>query len=349
MKKKKYSHITKVERSEISILLRKKYSFADIAKALEKDKGTISREIRRNSINGAYDPRKAQHKAYVKRLYSKYQGMKVVGNDNLRKYVEEKMKEDWSPEEIAGRIKKVDKHIRYVSFRGIYKYAYSVYGRQIEKFLRYEGKKNGRRRREKVTQLKDRIFIDKRPKIVANRARFGDWEGDFIVSGKSGKGVLLVLHERKARYTIIKRILNLKIEMVHQFIFEMTGGIVMNTLTLDNDIVFRKHKELSLLLGIPVYFCHPYHSWEKGGVENTNKLIRQYIPKGGDISQYADEYIQMIQDKLNNRPRKCLGYKTPLEVMKENKQFKTFENWITKYDIIGVNKKNSSVALEGSM
>lgn len=349
MKKKKYSHITKEERSEMAILLKKKYSYTDIARVLEKDKGTISREIKRNSSNGVYDPKKANHKAYVKRLYSKFQGMRVVGNNDLRKYVEEKIKKDWSPEEISGRIKKVDKHIKYVSFRGIYKYAYSVYGRRIEKFLRYKGKKNKRGKRTKVTQLKDRVFIDKRPKIVANRVRFGDWEGDFIVSGKSGKGVLAVLHERKARYTIVRRIISVKIETVHKYIFEMTGGVVMNTLTLDNDIVFRKHKELSQLLGTPVYFCHPYHSWEKGGVENTNKLIRQYVSKGSDISQYTDEYIQMVQDKLNNRPRKCLDYKTPLEVMKKNRQFKTFEDWISKYDIIGVNKKSSSVALEGSM
>lgn len=349
MKKKKYGHITKEERLEISILLNRKYSYADIAKALGKNKGTISREIKRNSTSRVYDPRKAQHKAYVKRRYSKYQGMKVAENDKLRKYIEEKLKEDWSPEEISGRIKKIDKHIKYISFRGIYKYVYSVYGRQIEKFLRYKGKINKGGKRKKVTQLKDRVFIDKRPKIVGNRARFGDWEGDFIVSGKFGKGVLLVLHERKARYAIVRRIMKMKIETVHKFIFEMTGGIMINTLTLDNDIVFRKHKELSLLLGVPVYFCHPYHSWEKGGVENTNKLIRQYIPKGSDISQYTDEHIQTTQDKLNNRPRKCLNYKTPLEVMKEKKQFKTFEDWISKYDIIGVNKKSSSVALEGSM
>jgi len=111
-------------------------------------------------------------------------------------------------------------------------------------------------------------------------------------------------------------------DLVYRYIAELTGGVLMNTLTLDNDIIFRKHKELSKLLGVPVYFCHPYHSWEKGGVENTNKLIRQYIPKGSDISQYTDAYIQMIQDKLNNRPRKCLKYKTPLEVMLQHSQLK---------------------------
>lgn len=168
--------------------------------------------------------------------------------------------------------------------------------------------------------------IDKRPKIVDKRRRFGDWEGDFIVSGKSGKGVLLTLYERKSRYVLTRKLTSKNINEIHQTIYELTGGIVMNSLTLDNDIVFKKHKELSRVLGKPVYFCHPYHSWEKGGVENSNKLIRRYISKGSDISSYSDKYIQMIQDKLNNRPRKCLDFKTPYEIMAENNQFKNIDN-----------------------
>ena len=346
-KTKKYKHVEKAERLEIAILLKKGYSYGDIAGALNRDKGTISREIEKNSTNEIYDPEKADHKARVKRLYSKYQGMKVVSNKELRNYIEEKIAKDWSPEEISGRIKEVNRHIKYISPKGIYKFIYSVYGRILEKYLAYSGKKKGKPR-IKVTKLEGRIFIDQRPKIVDKRKRFGDWEGDFIVSGKSGKGVLLVLHERKARYTLIKRITCLNMKACYQYILEMTGGIVINTLTLDNDIIFRKHKELSRILGVPVYFCHPYHSWEKGGVENTNKLIRRYIPKGSDISKYSDEFIQIIEDKLNNRPRKCLKYKTPLEVMKLNNQFKFIKNIVWNYGIIGLNKKTSSVALEGS-
>jgi len=346
-KAKKYGHIKKAERSEIAILLKKRYSHGDIAGVLNRDKGTISREIKKNSTNGVYDPEKAHAKARIKRMYSKYQGMKVVGNKELKNYVEEKMKEDWSPEEISGRIKEKDKHIKYISPKGIYKFVYSVYGRRLEKHLACLGKKKGTPR-AKVNKLEGRVFIDQRPKIVGNKRRFGDWEGDFIVSGKQGKGVLLVLHERKSRYALAKRIVGLNMKTAYQYIFEMTGGIVINTLTLDNDIIFRKHKELSLMLGVPVYFCHPYHSWEKGGVENTNKLIRRYIPKGSDISKYSDEYIQMIQDKLNTRPRKCIGYKTPKEVMLANNQFRFMQNIFQKYQIIGLNKKSSSVALEGS-
>lgn len=342
--KNKYTHIKKAERSEIAILLEKGYGVRDIANALHRGTGTISDEIRKNSVKGVYDPRKAHLKARVRRMYSKYQGMKVVQDRELWDYVEEKLQQDWSPEEIAGRIKHVDKHIRYASYQAIYKFVYSVYGRALERYLRYKGRKRKPTGRTKVTQLENRVFIEKRPKVVEQRKRFGDWEGDFIVSGRNGTGVLFVLHERKARYTIIRKIVSRSPALVNQYIQEMFGIVVyFNSLTLDNDIVFRKHEELSQLLGKPVYFCHPYHSWEKGSVENTNKLIRQYIPKGSDISQYSDQEIQTIEDRLNNRPRKCLTYQTPLEVMIKNKQFKTVEQFLK----LEANKKAVGVRLEG--
>lgn len=319
---KRYSHIIKTERLEISVLKKKGYSIRDIAYALKRSPGTISDEMRRNSTKRRYDPEKANHKARVRRKYSKYQGMKIVQRNELRDYIETKLKDDWSPEEISGRLERIDRHLPYASFRVIYKFVSSTYGTPFVKHLRYKGKKRKSVNRTPVTKIEGRTFIDQRPKIVENRRRFGDWEGDFIVSGRPGKGVLLVLHERKARFVLLRRILNPTIAEVHRIIAEMTGGVIVNTLTLDNDIVFRKHKELSQILGAPVYFCHPYHSWEKGGVENSNKLIRQYIPKGSDISRYEDAYIQTIQDKLNNRPRKCLKYQTPLEVMSAHRQLK---------------------------
>jgi transposase, IS30 family len=328
MKQRKYSHIKKTERLEIAILLKKKHSLRSIANVLNRSVGTISEEISLNKVNGMYDPLKANHKAYVKRKYSKYQGMKVVDDWELRDYVEEKIKQNWSPEQISGRIKNCDRHIKYIGFKGIYKFVDSSYGRAIERSLRYKGRKKKGGNRTKVGQLKNRTFIDKRPAIISNRERFGDWEGDFIVSGKQGQGVLAVLYERRAMYLVIKKIMSRQCDAVNKYIQEMTGGfIAFNSLTIDNDISFRKHEELSELLRAPVYFCHPYHAWEKGGVENLNKLIRQYIFKGSDISKYDDEYIAKIESKLNNRPRKGLSYKTPLEVMTENNQFKSLENF----------------------
>ena len=325
MEKKTYSHITKPERSEIALLLEKKYSKRDIARALKRNVSSISREIERRKTRGRYDPEKAQAKARVKRQYSKYQGMKIVGNGELREYIETSLQEDWSPEAISGRIREVDHELNYVSAKGIYKFIASVYGAGFLRHLAYKGRKRKPKSVPPAEKLKNRTFIDQRPKIVEKRGRFGDWEGDFIVSGRNGSGALLVLHERKARYTMIRKITKMSIETVHGLLSEMTGGIVMNTLTLDNDIVFRKHEEMSRILGVPVYFCHPYHSWEKGGVENTNKLIRRYVLKGSDISKVSEEYILMVENKLNSRPRKCLRYKTPLEVMCDNAQLKNFK------------------------
>ncbi len=349
MKQKKYAHIKKAERLEIAILLDRGYGVREIAYVLKRSPSSISEEISNNSVNGVYDPRKADHKAYVKRKYSKYQGMKVVENIQLRNYVEKKIREnDWSPEEIAGRLKNIDTHIKYVSRGAIYKFVYSVYGRQLERCLKYKGKKKRNKKREKVVQLKNRTFIDKRPEIINNRVRFGDWEGDFVLSGRNGKGALLVLYERKARYTVIRKIMARDCEKINQCFKDMLEAFAcFNSLTIDNDISFRKHEELSELLEAPIYFCHPYHSWEKGGVENANKLIRRYIPKGNDISKYSHKHIQEIEDKLNNRPRKCLEYKTPFEVMSENNQFKSLKDFgIIK---LNGNKNAQAVRLEGCM
>ena len=342
MKNKKYKHIKEAERLEIAILLEKKYSVRNIAKVLARSPNSISLEIRNNSVNNVYDSRKAQHKAYVKRKYSKYQGMKVVSNMELQKYIEENIKNDWSPEIIAGRIKEEDKHIKYAGKGAIYKYLYSVYGRSLEPYLYQNAvrKKPGPKR--KVGEaLTDRTFIDLRPKYIENKRSFGDWEGDFIVSGRDGKGALLVLYERKAKYCLMKKILSRDTKAVNQTIFEITGSIVcFNSLTLDNDISFSRHKELSKILGTSIYFCHPYHSWEKGGVENMNKLIRRYIPKRTDISKLDDEFIENLQNKLNNRPRKCLNFKTPREVMAQNNQFR-----YNNYDILLKTKNTRSEVL----
>lgn len=319
--KKNYTHLTNADRGEIRLYLNKGYSHRDIGGLLERSPNSISREIKSNSTRGVYDPKRAHDKARNRRKNSKYQGMKVVGDKDLRSYVEAKIKLYWSPENISDRIRHIDKHLKYVSAKGIYKFLFGSHGGMLPRFLFYKGKERKPGNHSRVTQLQDRVFIDKRPKSIDNRRHFGDWEGDFIVSGRNGQGVLLTLYERKSKYFIMQRFMVQKIADIHQYIFEVTGGVVMNSLTLDNDIVFKKHKQLSELLGRPIYFCHPYHSWEKGGVENTNKLVRRFIPKGSDISKYTDEYIKWVQDILNNKPRECLQAKTPYEVMAENNQF----------------------------
>jgi transposase, IS30 family len=316
---KKEKQISFTERKYIEYLRNvEKRSIGTTAKILQRAKSTVSKELQR--VYGTYDARKAQGHRDRAQYHKTKDWMKIVEHRELRTYVETHMKEDWSPEEIAGRLKHIDTKLPIVSTPSIYRFIYSVYGRCIEKYLRYgKRSKYAKGYAHKVT-IDGRTFIDKRPKRVASRRWFGDWEADFICSGKSGKGYLLVFVERKTRYIIVKRILTKDIETMHKIFREVLGvTYIVNSLTIDNDIVFRRHAELSSIVGAPVFFTHPYHSWEKGTVENMNKWIRQYVKKGSDISKYTDAYVQTIEDKLNGRPRKCLKYKTPLEALKGEK------------------------------
>ena len=248
----------------------------------------------------------------------RFKGSKIVGNSKLRKFIEAKLCDDQSPEAISGRLKHQEKELPYVSKNTIYDFLDSAYGKLIKK---KRNKIKYKKKKVKVSKLKDRKFIDKRPKIAEKRERIGDFEGDFIVSGKSGKGILLVLTDRKTRYVFIERIVDVSVDNVNEKLLKIKKEFEeMKTLTLDNDILFRMHKTLEKILEIPIYFCHPYHSWEKGSVENTNKFIRKYIPKGSDISKYDEEYIKAVQDKCNERFMKCLNYLTPTEALEKEKQ-----------------------------
>ena len=316
---KLYKQIDKAERLEIDILLERGYSDAEIARVLGRDRSTIYRERKRNSVKAAYIPRKAQHKAYVRRKYAKYQAMCIVKDVKLREYIETKLLVDeWSPEQIAGRLA-LEANLAKVSAPTIYKYIRSPYGRQLEyelDLVKKKRRKSKAKRQRKVSALENRIFIDQRPKAASTRSQFGHWEADFIVSGKQyGSASLLVLHERVSRYTLIAKLTARTVSEVENAFIEALPFIGnFESLTLDNDIALQKHTRLSKLIQAPIYFCKPYHSWEKGGVENANRLIRRDIPKGCDIARFTNQDIWNIQHKLNNKPRKVLGYKTAKEV-----------------------------------
>lgn len=299
----------------MAILKRKKYSLRSIAKSLQRSVSTISDEFKRNQVKGSYDPLKAQLKSYIRRRKAKYQGMKIVQHDRLRKFVKEKLMDDQSPDAIAGRIRAKEKHLPSVSKESIYRYILSPYGRNIEQYRR---EKRGRKRSKsrKLKRLDNRVFIDKRPQYINKRTRSGDAEADFILSGKSGHGVLLIVVDRKLRISFLELILTVTITEVHKAFLRIKKRYPeMRTFTTDNDILFQHHKKLEILLGIKIYFCNPYHSWEKGAVENVNKYIRKDIPKGSDLSKYSKKYIVSLEAKLNRRAMKCLHYATPQEML----------------------------------
>lgn len=278
-------------------------------------------EIKRNRVRRSYHPQKAQHKAYIRRKYAKYQGMIIAENSELQAFVEAGLYDDLSPEAIAGRIKYHKKHLRPASKDSIRRYIKSVYGRRVEY---YRKKKKARRyRRAKSQKLTDRVFIDKRPEYINKRQKIGHAESDFLVSGKSGSGVILNVTDRKSRATFLELIRQVNIENVHQAFLRIKARFPeLKTATTDNDILMRRHKELEKRLDIKIYFCNPYASWQKGTVENSNKYVRRDIPKGSNLSKYSEKFIQNIENKLNRRPLECLSYRTPQEVLNGHRKRK---------------------------
>jgi IS30 family transposase len=268
-------------------------------------------------VKGRYDPGKAAQKAYVRRRCAKFQGKKIVSHDGLREFVEEALRDDLSPAAISGRLRFHESRLPSVSKDSIYRFLKSPYGRKIE-YERLQKGRHRRRRRTKTSMLSNRKFIDERPKSIDARRRTGDAEGDFIVSGKTGQGILLVITDRKTRAAFLESIGTVTVKAVHRAALRIKKRFPeWRTMTTDNDILFKRHQELEKLLKIRIYFCHPYHSWEKGTVENTNKHIRKDIPKGSDIFRYPKKFIRSVENKLNRRPLRCLHYFTPAEMLRK--------------------------------
>jgi len=315
---KNFTHITGNERRRIERALKQKESLRSIAKKLHRSVSSISDEIKLNTVKGEYIASKANHKARTRRKYSKVQVMKVVTNSDLREFVIKNILNDQSPESISGRIKHVEKNLEYVSTKAIYKFVYSVYGRQIENHLYSKSvKKKGGPKRNKLNVIDNKRTIDERPESVQNRKEFGHFEGDFIESGKDGKGSLLVLVERKTRYPFLVYTKKKDTTHINNLISKTLKDIPLKSLTLDRDLAFQKHENMSELLEATIFFCHAYCSQEKGTVENRNKAIRRYIPKRSDLSSYPLDCFKKIEMKLRNKFMKCLNYKTPQEAWDE--------------------------------
>ena len=230
--------------------------------------------------------------------------------------------DDQSPEHISRRIAKYHKNLPYVSGITIRIYIKSPYGRRIEVHRNKLSKRKGGRRK-RWQRITDKRMIDKRPSIINAKKRAGDMEGDFIAPGKDGEGLLLIHTDRKLRYPLLEKIHPVSIRTLTNAIKRIKKRYPeMKTVTWDNDILLICHKELEKKFDIKIYFCHPYKFWEKGGVENRNKIIRKYIPKGSDISRYSRAYIKKLEEKLQRRIMKCLRYRTPAEVLETHRKRK---------------------------
>lgn len=311
---KKATKIKKAERDEIFILLEKKYSIRNIAFALDRSPNSISYEIKNNSTCGRYDPEKAETKARLSLRMRRFQWRKINENIELRKYIVLGLKKHWNPDEISGRMKKEKKPF-YVSKTAIYEWLRSYRGQKYCKYLyskRYYRKKRGIKK-ERV-MIPERVSILKRYLGATNRSRYGHWEKDAICSGKRVKHSLAVMQERKSRYLDARKTFGYSPKEHTKAMFEMMENKKVLSFTYDNGIENKDHS----ILEVPSFFCDPYSSWQKGSVENANKMIRRYIPKGTNLSKVSEEYINQIVSIINNKPRKILGYRSSLEVARAN-------------------------------
>lgn len=308
----RYTHIGKTERLELAVLLKKGYSIRSIGGAMRRSPSSVSREVRRNRVKGRYDAKKAEHKAYVKRKYSKYQGMKLREHPMLERFVRRKLKCHWSPDRIAGRWKRLHPWSISITAKGVYKYVESSYGAGLKRCLPRKGKRPHRIQKARQVILENRIFIDKRPSIINQRERFGDFEGDTMGRPRSASPeTLVVARERMSRYLVAKKVPRARYTI--EGFKALLGPLPAISLTLDNGFENARHAEL----GLVTYFCHPYSSWEKGSVEHGIGLIRAYIPKRADLKIYSQYNIDAIVEAINATPMKCLGYRTPKEVFEE--------------------------------
>jgi transposase, IS30 family len=314
MKANKRKHLSGKERFCIEKMLKCGKSFGEIARTLARGLSTISEEVNASGGRNNYNARKADHRAYLKQYWKKRECNKVAMNGDLSRHVEKSLGRGLSPEAISARIKE-EKRYEYTSGKSIRKF---VDRRpSLERFLfwnRNNQKSGPKRKKGEYLHDPDRKFIEMRP--IEALYEYGHWEGDFIVS-KHNSWVLLVLVEKYSKIIRLALLPNRNNDLVNETIVSLLKGFSIKTLILDNDIAFIKWKLLEKMLGSEIFFCHPYHSWEKGLVENINRWLRQFIPKGSDLSRLSIENIEWIEDWFNHLPRVCLEGRTAYEIIIE--------------------------------
>jgi len=315
-----YSHLTEKERDLIGVLLAEGRSIRAIGKHLGRNPATISRELRRNGFKKRklqYLPHEAQEKA-SKRFQESHRrpGLK---SEDIREYVLSNLLRHWSPEIIAGRLS-IDRPGLKISHETIYQWIYKE-GRE---YISYLTRKRHHRRprtyslKKGKINIPGRISIDERPGHINERQEVGHWEVDLIESWLK-RGALHIMTERKTRFTFLAKLKSLTAPEARDLMIKrmryMRRGM-RRSFTYDNGAENTCHLRINLRFGTKSYFCHPYHGWEKGTVENTVGLVRRFFPKSTNFALVKEEEIEEMQNWLNGRPRKCLNFKTPLEAFK---------------------------------
>lgn len=310
-----YKRVTEEERNLIYRWRQGKVGVREIGRRLGRSASTISRELRRNRGGRGYRPKQAQQKAQER---AQRPGVRRF-TDSVRRYVEEHLRKGWTPEAISGRMRL--EGLEGVCKETIYQYVYADY--QLGGNLWHHLPRSRRKRRRRCSRndgrgrIPNQRSIDSRPAEVATRQIAGHWEGD-LIQGAPQTGYLVTAVERKTRYTILARAENkeaTEVTAVMSAMFLTMPSIVRQGLTLDNGKEFAFHEQLSKATGLEVFFAHAYHAWERGSNENTNGLIRRLYPKGSSFREIGKSELQLLDRYLNDRPKKCLGWKTPREEM----------------------------------
>jgi len=306
-----YTQLTQEQRYQISAMKRIGICPSQIAKEVGVHRATIGRELCQNTGERGYRPKQAHEKAVQRRR----QGKARIGAESWA-IVEEKLRQDWSPEQVSGWLKK-KQGIR-ISHEWIYQYvlADKCAGGELHTHLRCQKKRRKRYgKRDYRGKIPNRVSIAERPALVERWERLGDWEVDTLV-GKAHHGALVSLVERRSRFTLLQPVDQCLADLVSQAMLSLLEPLAgkVHTITGDNGKEFANHTRIAEALHAAFYFAHPYSAWERGTNENTNGLIRQYFPKSTNFSNTTFKEAFAVADKLNHRPRKCLDFLTPFDV-----------------------------------
>jgi IS30 family transposase len=319
MEKKTYSHLTIDERDQISVLKAEGLSLRGIARKLGRHHSTISRELDHNTPpvhKGYYLSHKA-HERSVKRKSQAHQRGRLK-NERIRQYVEKSLFLGWTPEQISGRLS-IDHPGQNISHEAVYQFIYKERCDLIAQLPKHHRKRlrRGHSHKHRNSHIPNRVSIEERPKYIDKRKQAGHWERDSLIS-RANKVCLDVKIERKSRYTILDKLERKTADAVWLTLVTNLKPFpkhLRRSLTYDNGSENAQHEKINNALGTKSYFCHAYASWEKGTVEYHNGLIRRFFPKKTDFSKVSIDRVKVIEFLLNNRPRKCLNYQTPNEVL----------------------------------
>jgi IS30 family transposase len=324
---RQYRQLTEEDRIDIYAMKQAGTTQKDIARRLGVHPSTISRELARNAGLRGYRPKQAQRHTDQRRKTA-HKAVKMTPQTVA--YIERQLRLDLSPEQIAGRMN-VDPHYQgpVVSHERIYQHIWQdqARGGTLYRNLRIAGRKNKRKRYGKHDfrgQIPNRVGIDQRPGVVDKKARLGDWEADTLI-GKHHRGAVVSLVERKSQFTVLGQVVHKTADAVGKQITQRLKRHrrQVHTITTDNGREFAGHETIARKLQAKIYFAQPYQAWQRGLNEQVNGLIRQYLPKNSDLRDVSDDQLRFIENRLNHRPRKTLGFKTPYEVFCNGSRFKT--------------------------